>query len=257
MKRCTVKRLLLNWAAYSFCFSLSFVTNATAASEPSFYSTIGLGYTVYENLEEDYGNVFDGSSVEADDTFGGELSLGWQFMPALSAEILYVNFGEYSVTERFDGVVDETREIYRGEESGTLETAGLALRAELPLGDRIELFGRLALVHWEIDSEGKEVGSSGDDVTYTGTWESMGGLEGTDPMLAFGGSFEVVDDLSVYGEYLWFKAEKEKWEQTAYGLFVGLKYDFDAGPSKRPDGRNRSMTACDPKYKDISGIACE
>jgi opacity protein-like surface antigen len=197
--------------------------------------------------------------VDVSDTFGFEVNLGWQFTKVFGVELAYVNFGEYTVEETYDGIVDGGREIYKGEENGELEAAGLLMRATLPLADKFDVFGRLGLVYWEISSEGEEIAldENGDEV-FSGTWSSLGDLDGISPLIGFGIDYQIMDNWSVYGEFLYLMAEKEDWEQTAYGVFLGAEYRFSGGLSGSNRGSSsRKNTACDPKYKDIGGIMCE
>ena len=165
-----------------------------------------------------------------------------------------------------------------GEEKQIIESAdlttsavGLALKGMLPLGESLSLFGKLGYAKWAVDGKlkGKEYVNGELNDSYSGSIEDV---DGDDFFYAIGAEYHYSKNLSFYAEYLKQEAEYDI-EGVTFNFFeasiisAGINWRFDA-PRRRSGSRGsesngetdsgkRNITACDEKYKDVSGIICQ
>jgi len=118
-----------------------FTTPAVAAEEHGWHAGVGIGST-----RVDFNRGFEGDDVSYS-VFGG-----YRFNRYFAAELAYLDGG------KAHGPRVQTR--------ATVHTTGAIASgiAELPLGDRFSVFGRLGAIAWEWESVG--VGDDGIDPHY-------------------------------------------------------------------------------------------
>lgn len=250
-----------------------FSNQAMADMSQNIYAGIGLGMSNYSSFEDLFLAPEENSNLNIDDSpIGYQFFAGWEFVPRyLALEFSYIDFGaaesDYSEEETVSG------NAVRYEESVNVTTTaiGISLKGMLPLGESLSVFGKLGYATWEAEGKLKyDEYFDGDlDNSYSATTDD---IDGNDFFYSIGAEYHHSKNLSLYAEYLMQEAEHDVGGQS-YNFFeasiisAGIQWRFDA-PKRRsgrrgsdsdgePDGSGkRNITACDEKYKDISGIIC-
>ncbi|HVL02312.1 MAG TPA: outer membrane beta-barrel protein [Dongiaceae bacterium] len=248
-------------------------------STADFEDTINSGYPFADTVM----NVNTGSGtfnvaappLEADDyNVGGNIFVGMRFNQYIAAELMYLTYSEFDADFNKTLVqVDSSNvpvDALPVNLSGSMDVSGFGLGARLdfPLTDNLGIYGRAGMYEWR-----QKVSYSGNVIslltssTDIPTSELTTGTEkGFDLYGAVGAMLKVHRQTSVYMELNMADFGEDEFAMTAYGVFFGVHYDFYGtgfGPdqtanTKRASANDkRAVTACDPKYKDISGIACD
>lgn len=215
----------------------------------------GAGYTIYDNIDDLTTNA-QTVKDNADSTrlvknaFGFIGFAGWTFQGGYSLEVSYADFGEFEADASF-GSLDEDL-------SGSMTAKGFGMRYDWAQMDAINVYGRVGVMRWEttwdVDILDRTVGATGRVSSNT---------NGSEFYVGVGGQYELMKNIYAYAEafYLDAKFDQDGFgsKQPVYAVFGGLMIRFGdvARKSGTTDKRVREVTACDPKYKDISGVMCE
>lgn len=254
------------------CALLCVGTSSAMAFElkTNFYLSGGAGASQYDlSLFEDYAKG-DPDVVYEDESEGIAYSLtaGWNFVDQFSVELFYMDFGSWEATqEDIDSFTGELDDYDKDE--GDISGFGLAARYDVAVTSRFDAYIRLGMFSWDMDIE-----SSGYNYVYQEEDRGTIGFDGTDLFAALGMKYALSDKIFLFAEVNALDSELEKdfgdgdklsEDFGVTSIIGGVQYYFSAPTRKRIDGssvqsdaeRNRDITACDPKYKDISGVMCE
>lgn len=237
------------------------VTPAAIASwlDGSPYVGGGAGYTVYDGIDDALKDAgINGNSVDSlrttKNAFGFLGFGGWRFPGNYSLELSYANFGEFEASgASFDG----TRE---GRISGDITAKGIGMRYDWLASESMNVFGRIGVMRWEAvwDVEVATFYDSSVDIA-----RKERNTNGSEFYIAVGGQYELMKNIYAYAEAFYLDAQFDQdgfgSKQPVYAVFGGLMIRFGDVDRKSgtTDKRAREVTACDPKYKDISGVMCE
>lgn len=270
-------------SSWGICVALVMSLFSPAAmSAVSFYAEGAVGFTSTADFEDMVNEEFDASligdyyqglglSLEADDyNVGGNMFVGLAFNRFISMELAYFKYRDFSadfhksvVELDGDGIPVGVADLgLKGKMAAS--TFGIGARLDVPISSNVGLFGRLGVHEWR-----QEVSYSGSAISY---WTSQVPQSidtittSTDTGFNFyggvGAKFKLAERTSIYVELNAVNMGEDEFEIMVLGTYLGLRYDF-AGSTQSENARRaqqndkRAVTACDPKYKDISGIACE
>lgn len=221
----------------------------------------GVSYSIYDGLGDFASDPDEFTTVSTTkNTFGHMLFGGWSLPSGYSIELSYADFGEFDVEEREQFLNDVTLST----DSGNIWGKGIGMRYDWSASGGMNLFGRVGVMRWEAVWDSSQFLNG---VATRPTEENN--TNGSNFYLGLGGQYEIVHNLFLYTEAQYLEAKFEEngftSKQPVYSVFGGVMYRFGAignsnstshGASKN-DGRNRDVTACDPKYKEVGGLACE
>jgi len=244
---------------------------AGALSDNSFYVGGGLGYSTYGSLEDLF--VEPGSDDKFDEaTVGFGLFAGWELIPRyLSVEVSYVDFGDVESESRETVTSGSGSELYVTTLSGRTTATGISLRGSMPFGDRLSAFAKLGISAWEFkyayEDEVFLNGVEYDELSY----KFRKTEDDNDLFFSVGMEYRLTEDLFIYGEYFSQQAEYSASDGSSYSWFeasslmAGVRWQFSPPPRsssrKKSDGTTKSsgprdVTACDERFKDVSGLMC-
>ncbi len=220
----------------------------------------GGSYSIYDGLDDFASDDDEFTRVRlTKNAFGYMLFGGWSLPSNYAIEVSYTDFGEFEVDETRTLGTDQYRTVYTGNITGK----AIGMRYDWPASSDMNLFGRVGVMRWEAlwDEDSSLNGNR------TGSDESN--TNSSDLYLGLGGQYALTRYIYLYAEaqYLDAKFDDNNFtsKQPVYAVFGGINFKFgqiserknSAHGASKNDGRQRDVTACDPKYKDISGIACE
>lgn len=211
------------------------------------YVGVGASYSVYDNIHELASDRDDVARQRiTKNAFGFAGVAGWTFPGNYSLEIGYTDFGDFEFEELNANGVDETKV------DGNMTGKSLGMRYDWIGDGPMNMYGRVGVMRWETTWDTVEAGRrSGSDT------------DGTDFYVGVGGQYELIPNLFAYVEGYMLDAKFDKDDfssnQRVFAVYGGLRFRLGAvaRPSGSTDKRTREVTACDPKYKDISGVMCE
>lgn len=243
---------------FGLMFSLSIMGSANASwfDGGSPYLGGGGSYSIYDNIDDVIvDNVSNAPGYQSKNIGKNALGFmgfgGWTFFGGYSLELSYADFGEFDATGRYaNGSVDELTGKFTGK--------GIGMRYDWAETDSVNVYGRVGVMRWEATWDGRTR-------TNTGPWVEVteGDTNGSEVYLGVGGQYRIVSNIYAYveGFYLDARFDQDGFgsKQPVYAVIGGLMFRFGdvARSSGSTDKRTREVTACDPKYKDISGIMCE
>jgi len=205
-----MKKTIIITALSSLCFAVSSAyagsgqnsESATGAKSSSFYGGASVGRSYHDNCDElsgnQYGDNFSCSRGHGDPAF--KVFGGYKVMPNLAIEAAYIDFGEYSTIHQFENTAEDP----------AFEAKGLSLSAVgiIPVNERINLFGKVGVLHWEQDV-------SDPNHPERGTNHN----EGTDLALGLGAEIKLSKNVSL-------RAEAEHFDDIDVNLFsVGVVFN--------------------------------
>ncbi|MFZ5600945.1 MAG: outer membrane beta-barrel protein [Pseudomonadota bacterium] len=249
------------------------------ASTADFEDTINSGYPFADSsmLVDVGGSSFNLAAppLEADDyNVGGNLFVGMRFNDYMAVELMYLTYSEFSSEYRKTLVeVDEDNipvDTLPVSLSGNMDVSGFGLggRLDFPLTDTFGVFGRVGMYEWqqEVTYSGNVISLLTASTSSPTNTLSTGNESGFDLYAAVGAKMKVHRQTSIYVELNMADFGEDEFATSSMGMFFGVHYDFSgtgfgpdqtANTKRATENETRAMTACDPKYKDISGIACE
>lgn len=267
------------------------VPGTQAAEMGKFYAGAAVGHLSFPDFADLYDDEEDeGETQKVEDTATAfKLVGGFQLTENFALEAFYGNFGEPNASSVY--VDEEYDDVIETDESIGITGFGIAAKAMIPVSQQFDVYLSLGLLRWSGELEivdtytfNNEVESGVETDRYTKD------LGSTDLTYAFGASYQLTNSITLFAEYSIMDTsyEKQDWdfENKMEGFFLGINYHFgpvstsqqapaantgsgptsgtgsksgaksrpDAGTRKRGD---RSLTACDPKYKDIGGVLCD
>lgn len=266
----------MSWACKfgSGAFSIVFLGAASSGFafelNQNFYVSGGAGLAQYDlSMNEDLAASDPATTYEDErEPVAFQLVAGWNFMDSISAEFIYVNFGTWESTEtELDPVTGDLEAEWYDE--GSISGFGFAARYDFAMSGKFDGYARVGLLSWEMDWESENTYVVYDEVRRTTT-----GFDGVDLLVSLGAKYSISDQLFIFAEVGYLDSDLEKSfgdgdkideDFGVQSFFGGVQYYFSPPVRKRFDGstveskdeRTREVTACDPKYKDISGIMCE
>ena len=215
----------------------------------------GVGYSVYDGLDD---LASDEDAVDFQRTsknaLGFQAFAGWTFPGYYSLELSVADFGEFEINEA-EYVGNET---YSTDITGGITGTGIGMRYDWAESNSMNAYGRIGVMRWEATWDVDQYSTDSDEV-----FRSEGNTNGTEFYIGVGGQYRIMSTLYAYveGYYLDAKFDQDGFDtkQRVYSVFGGIMYRFgEVGRhSGTTDKRTREVTACDPKYKDISGVMCE
>ncbi|RLT88956.1 MULTISPECIES: outer membrane beta-barrel protein [unclassified Ketobacter] len=245
-----------------------FSTQVHAQGYSGVYAGIGLGYSQYTSIEDFFlePGSEDNQNFDIDENaFAYQLFAGWEFVPRyLALEFSYIDFGESQTDYRYSETSGSNSIEYKDSFHFKTTAMGIALKGSLPLGSSLSLFGKAGIATWDVDGKVRfETYFNGvEDTALSFETEE---LDGEDFFYSIGAEYHYSENLSLYAEYL-IQEEEHEFDGESYNYFevsalsVGVIWRFDEpGPRSRKhsDNGKRNITACDEKYKDVSGIICQ
>lgn len=248
-------------------FGVSVVTLASIQAQMALGSWLdgapyvggGAGYTVYDNIDDLAGNDNEVDRVRVTkNAFGFIGSAGWTFPGNYSLELSYANFGEFEIHEMVE-IADN--QIGTADSSGDITAKGIGMRYDWASAESMNVYGRIGVMRWEAAWD-QDIALLVDDEVVARSREDRN-TNGSEFYVGVGGQYELMKNIYAYAEafYLDAKFDQDGFgsKQPVYAVFGGLMIRFGdvARKSGTTDKRVREVTACDPKYKDISGVMCE
>lgn len=265
------------------------VSGAQAAVPGEFYGGAAVGQLSYPDVADYYDNEDEVVKVE-DSATAFKLLGGFQFTKNLALEAFYEDFGEsggieQDVDEYYDGDLDDyVVSVDKWEETSALSGFGVTGKMMVPVNAQFDIYLTLSLLRWTVEFESTDSLIDNGEVQLVD--HDSDNVSSTNLMYAVGASYRLTDSVSLYAEYSSLDASYDKgdwdYENKVDGFLLGINYHFgpvstsqqtpaantgsesasdrrsrsrsDADTHKRGD---RSLTACDPKYKDISGTLCD
>lgn len=221
------------------------------------YVAGGLSYSIYDGLDD---VASDRDTVDrqriSKNAFGFMGVAGWTFPQGYSLEIAYADFGDFEMTES-DGFSAGT---LNSKVTGNFTGKSIGGRYDWAQSDAMNLYARVGVMRWEAawDTVQVYVEPGLREVTRLSS-----DTDGSDLYVAVGGQYELASNLFAYAEayYLDAKFDKDGFaaKEPVYAVYGGVMFRFGsvARPSGSTDKRAREVTACDPKYQDISGVMCQ
>ena len=218
-----------------------------------------VGYTVFDTAGEAmFGpksnrGYFDSSSLTKND-YGFTGFAGWGFHSGYALELSYAEFGDFDSKVSFMN----GGQRYIQQANASMDGKGIGMRYDWAASNAMNLYGRAGVMRWETTWDVDQTIDGADRTRL-----SSSNLDGTDFYVGVGGQYELIHNLFLYTEAFYLDAQFDKNgfrnKFHVYSLYGGLMFRF--GDAARRTGstekRARESTACDPKYKDISGVACE
>lgn len=219
------------------------------------YVSGGAGYTVYDNIDDLTSNAqtvkdFADSTHLTKNAFGFIGFAGWAFHGGYSLEVSYADFGEFEADALF-GNLDESL-------AGSMTAKGFGMRYDWYEMDAMSVYGRIGVMRWETTWDVDIV-----NLDTSTTERISSNTNGSEFYVGLGGQYELMKNIYAYAEAFYLDAKYDQdgfgSKQPVYAVFGGLMIRFGdvARKSGTTDKRVREVTACDPKYKDISGVMCE
>lgn len=159
-------------------FSATSIAISSAAQAQGWYGGVGFGQSKVDiDCDLDI-------TCSADDTdTGWKLYVGNQFSPSAAVEFGYVDFGEAKISGT---------DSFFGSASATVEASGfnVALVGFLPVGNTVNLLGKVGLFLWDVDAS-----------VSTSIGSGSASESGTDLMFGFGASFDIGKTAAVRIEW--------------------------------------------------------
>lgn len=219
------------------------------------YIGAGASYSIYDNLHDLASDRDDVTRQRlSKNTFGFTGVAGWTFPGNYSLEIGYTDFGEFEIEELDEPASTEVNI------DGSMTGKSIGMRYDWSESRSMNVYGRVGVMRWELAWDGTSTTTQPGLVT---TSRFSSDTDGTDFYYAIGGQYQLMPNLYAYveGYLLDGKFDKDGFgsDQRVYAVYGGIRFRFGdvARPSGTTDKRTREVTACDPKYKDLSGIMCE
>jgi opacity protein-like surface antigen len=259
----------------SFCITNGHADNLKNIAGTSYFGG-GLGVASYpfmKDYADDLSQIVDAFddkvyTVDVDDKpFAFSGFWGYSITEIFGAELSYINFGEsevqYSETV-FSSPSVTIVESYK--DTAEIQGWGLAGTARLPIVDRVSVYGKLGVMFWEFESNLTEITyENGKQIDYLKNPSSS--FDATDPFIALGVELEVIPNWSIYGDWHYLHGSYQDENAHIHTYMAGVKYRFGglsryrsksaAGSGDEDSNRQRAITACDPEFKDISGLVCD
>lgn len=236
--------------------SVSFISNNTRISRTIWRTVVAgsVGYTIYDNLDDVSPDPDDVDKLRlSKNAFGFIGYAGWTFSSGYSIEFSYADFGEFEIKSEFG---EEENTVYTNVTGGTTGM-GIGAKYDWSYSESFDIYGRIGVMRWEATWDVENILPTGQVI------KSESDTNGTEFYLGAGLQYEIAKNIFVYGEgyYLDSRFDQDGFNQKmpVYAAFGGVMMRFgsvgDRSSAKRSTGQE--MTACDPKYKDISGLACK
>lgn len=153
-------------------------TASISSATEGLYFGLNIGQASYDVSLSDAALLDDGSlsSASLDDSDTSlSLTVGYQMTPNFSIEGGYIDLGEFS----FDATSNGSGWLYpAGPVNATIETTGLFfdVKGQVPLTEKISLYGKLGLLKWDADvNVSISLGSGSESIDDTDTFIGMGG----------------------------------------------------------------------------------
>ena len=243
------------WGLCVFLSLLLPLTTAEAGSMGAPYVSLGVGYTIYDGLDDVSADPEDVDRLRINKNTTGYIAYGgWAFPNGYSLELSYGSFGEFDITsDDSDGVYKSNTKV-----TGEIDGTGIGVRHDWTFSESVDIYGRIGVMRWEAVWDVVTVIKPTDKVL-----KGDNDTNGTEFYLGVGAQYEIVRNVFLYaeGHYLDARFDQDGFDDKmpVYGLFGGVMVRF-GGLGQRSAVRKstgRDMTVCDPKYKDISGVACQ
>lgn len=219
----------------------------------------GAGYAIYDGIDDLAGNDNEVDRVRTTkNAFGFIGFAGWAFPGNYSLELSYANFGEFEIEET---VFISGTETEVADYSGDITAKGIGMRYDWESSESMNVYGRIGVMRWEAAWDTDVTRTLNNTVVARSSSDSN--TNGSEFYVGVGGQYELMKNIYAYAEafYLDAKFDQDGFgsKQPVYAVFGGLMIRFGdvARKSGTTDKRAREVTACDPKYKDISGVMCE
>jgi len=219
----------------------------------------GLGYSVYDGIDDLAGSDNEVDRVRTTKNAFGFMGFGgWRFPGNYSLELSYANFGEFEIEELVEIAGNE---FESSDYSGDITAKGIGMRYDWASSEAMNVYGRIGVMRWEAAWDTDVTRTLNNNVVSRTSAESN--TNGSEFYVGVGGQYELMKNIYAYAEafYLDAKFDQDGFgsKQPVYAVFGGLMIRFGdvARKSGTTDKRVREVTACDPKYKDISGVMCE
>ena len=200
--------------------ALSGLAQAAYADSHNFYIFAEAGKSDYDIADQSNSFRVDNKSS----TYG--IGIGYRFNKHLSIETGYLDLGEYQATT-IGAVTEEVfGETLSLNGSLTADTTGLFLgvRADYPINEQFNLYGRAGLLDWESDL------SFSGTATYAGTTYTGGGSteldSGTDPYIGIGIDYAFNDSVSIDAKYTRYMLDLTGSDVDIDALAVGISFKF-------------------------------
>ena len=276
---------------------LSVLCASPAFAEVSYYFEGGVGYASTGDFRSTMndGYPFPGTwtvTTANNDTYtvdapklstdkynvGGNLIVGMKLNSLISVEMMYLKYRDFSAQNSVDTVgvaLNSSSTTLVGLDSlgvkGSMDASafGVGLRLDKSLSDRYSLFARAHVMEWHqnveysgelIKAVTRSTGTAYDIIRYDSD------RSGFAPYVGAGLSFKYSNNSSLYLEVNDTEIGKDTFKVNVMGVFFGFHYDFankgfgasQTANEKRSEANgSRAITACDPQYKDVSGLACQ
>lgn len=230
----------------------------------------GVSYTVYDGLDDVASDkdAVDYQSISKN-AFGLMGFVGWTFPKGYSLELSYADFGEFEISEHtnVDSGDPTVNAVIYDDVSGSITGKAIGMRYDWSQHESMNAYARIGVMRWEaawdISTRYEERDAATNELLYNSATNDESNTDGSDLYIGVGGQYEILHNLFAYAEgyYLDAKFDKDGFDvnERVFAVFGGVKYQFGdvTRPSGATDRRKRDVTACDPKYKDVSGLACE
>lgn len=231
------------------------------------YIGAGASYSIYDNLHD---LASDRDTVTRQritkNAFGFAFVGGWTFPGNYSLEIGYTDFGDFEVEEliSYGSAGSDSVKV-----DGSMTGKSLGVRYDWLGSDNMNLYGRVGVMRWEMEWDTVQRSVRATPFACNGNMRqdcvgrSTSDTDGSDFYVGVGGQYELMPNFFAYIEGYMLDAEFDKdgfgSDQRVFAVYGGLRFRLGAvaRASGTTDKRTREVTACDPKYKDISGVMCE
>ncbi|MEE2731797.1 MAG: outer membrane beta-barrel protein [Pseudomonadota bacterium] len=259
---------LTQFRLYS-CISLLFLAQYGWASDSKLYIGAAAGTSSYSGIDDLFYELGGGGEQNydtSDSDIAYQIQLGWEISRYVAIEVAYSDYGDADSEYRYQNAdVNGHQASSTAEYQANLTAANISIKGMLPLGDTFRLYGKVGYAKWLAEVSWNETLYFDDRVDSRSTGSDD--VDGNDVSYALGLDFRLTDSLILFGEYFTQLAEYEDVAGETHDWFeasavtLGVRWQFDAGVFNRngPQSQygNRKLTACDDKYKDISGAICK
>lgn len=185
---------------------------------------------------------------------------GYNLKNNLSFELLYQDFGEAELLDRTTLVSGSDTYVYEDRLKGEITGFAFVAKGYLPIGDRLNLYGKAGLMMWEMNST-ISYSEYLNGKAYAGPEKYPAiSFRETDPYISLGAEFEMFDNLSLYADANYLHGAHDDENYHTFAFMAGINYRYGSITKYRKEGaadRSRAITACDPKFKDVVGLICE
>ena len=174
-----MKRLIATAALATLVATPAFAQSYPGVPDEGFYLGTAIGQATFKN--DDFRNL---AETDRKDT-AFKLFAGYQFNPNFAVEASYLDFGDFTATDVYNGEPDNF--------DYSVDGFGFALVGRLPIDAGFSVFGKLGLIAWDGDLKNDYV-EDGQRVS-----DSFG-TDGTDPFYGVGVEY-VVNQVMVRAEF--------------------------------------------------------